>query len=591
MRKIIIPNDVFDDFKTNALCITKRRDKEVVQVHNLKYDKYCSDKTKKWISDNNLDIKLVGYFVKKNLNEIIIPDCLFCGKQLSQKDVWLEHQFCSHYCQTQSSQRAEKCKKTNLEKYGVEVPTQNKDVIEKRKRNNLKKYGVEHVTQTESHKLKKQQTLLEHYGVTVPFLNKEIKSKAVQSTIDHYGTDNPFKLEFFQQKAKQTKIERYGTEYCTQNPQIIQKVIETNLNKTESQWCEILEKRKKTNLERYGTEYSSSSQIVKDKIKQSCIDQYGVEYPAQTDKSKSSHKLYRFENFIKNLKDDNIELLTSKDALINTDCDLTFKCLKCGYVWTQCQTMSIQKIDCIDCKPKSSEELELLNFIRSIYNGPIITNSRTIIPHCELDIYLPDLKLAFEYNGSYYHSVNNPNVRSIDVNYHLRKTVKCMNADIRLVHVFDFVWKNRKDQFKNFIKSLVGDAIMIEKKDLYFLMLDDNQIHQFKSEYCIGDFNYNYCYGIFYKDEIISMISFRDNVDCIILTDWTDVPSYQYDIDIIKDILNQLVLENVYVNIDLSCDSKDRYERLGFNFNVQIMPIKHDIDDFEIYDCGYLRMN
>ena len=92
MRKIIIPNDVFDDFKTNALCITKRRDKEVVQVHNLKYDKYCSYKTKKWISESELDIKLVGYFVKKNLNEIIIPDCLFCGKQLSQKDVWLEHQ-------------------------------------------------------------------------------------------------------------------------------------------------------------------------------------------------------------------------------------------------------------------------------------------------------------------------------------------------------------------------------------------------------------------------------------------------------------------------------------------------------------------
>jgi hypothetical protein len=45
----------------------------------------------------------------------------------------------------------------------------------------------------------------------------------------------------------------------------------------------------------------------------------------------------------------------------------------------------------------------LLNFIKNNYNGEIITNKKIIKPY-ELYIYLPELNIAFEFNGDRFHS-------------------------------------------------------------------------------------------------------------------------------------------------------------------------------------------
>ena len=54
-------------------------------------------------------------------------------------------------------------------------------------------------------------------------------------------------------------------------------------------------------------------------------------------------------------------------------------------------------------KPSKIENY-LLDFIKNNYNDIIINNSKKIIEGYELDIYLPDLKLAFEFNGVYWHN-------------------------------------------------------------------------------------------------------------------------------------------------------------------------------------------
>ena len=65
----------------------------------------------------------------------------------------------------------------------------------------------------------------------------------------------------------------------------------------------------------------------------------------------------------------------------------------------------------------SEKEKDLLIFLEESFNGKIITNSKKIIEPLELDIYLPELKLAFEFNGTYWHSEEK---KSPD--YHLKKT-------------------------------------------------------------------------------------------------------------------------------------------------------------------------
>lgn len=51
---------------------------------------------------------------------------------------------------------------------------------------------------------------------------------------------------------------------------------------------------------------------------------------------------------------------------------------------------------------KSKGEIEVREYIKSIYSGEIISNDRIQLGGKELDIYLPELKLAFEYDGTYW---------------------------------------------------------------------------------------------------------------------------------------------------------------------------------------------
>lgn len=68
------------------------------------------------------------------------------------------------------------------------------------------------------------------------------------------------------------------------------------------------------------------------------------------------------------------------------------------------------------------------------YNDTIIHNDRSIIKPKELDIYLPNKKLAIEYNGLYWHSINIVK----DIHYHRNKSIACRKLGIRLIHIYEF---------------------------------------------------------------------------------------------------------------------------------------------------------
>jgi possible homing endonuclease len=60
---------------------------------------------------------------------------------------------------------------------------------------------------------------------------------------------------------------------------------------------------------------------------------------------------------------------------------------------------------------------------------------RNIIHPQELDIYIPDKKIAIEFNGSYWHST-----LYVDKYYHQNKTLECAKKHIRLIHIFEHEW-------------------------------------------------------------------------------------------------------------------------------------------------------
>jgi hypothetical protein len=108
-------------------------------------------------------------------------------------------------------------------------------------------------------------------------------------------------------------------------------------------------------------------------------------------------------------------------------------------------------------KSVSDSERELRKFIKSCTKCKLKYNVIGLIEDdeqkYELDIYIPDLNLAFEFNGNYWHS-------SLlkDKYYHQQKTKLCYSAGIQLIHIYEYDWCNNKETIKdNIVKLLNGE--------------------------------------------------------------------------------------------------------------------------------------
>lgn len=107
---------------------------------------------------------------------------------------------------------------------------------------------------------------------------------------------------------------------------------------------------------------------------------------------------------------------------------------------------------CLKCalhEKKSKGEKELCDFIKSIYPGEILENTRKFIGRKELDIYLPELKLAFEYNGEYWHQFHEEK----EPGYHKNKQKACKENGIKLIEVWENDWKKNNQQIKDLISK------------------------------------------------------------------------------------------------------------------------------------------
>lgn len=106
----------------------------------------------------------------------------------------------------------------------------------------------------------------------------------------------------------------------------------------------------------------------------------------------------------------------------------------------------------------SNKEKYIYDEISKIYKGRILHNTKRIISPNELDIYIPAIKLAIEYNGLFWHSTKHIS----DKDYHLNKSVECRKLGIRLIHVYEF--ENIDTQLTKII-SLIHGVDLFNKND------------------------------------------------------------------------------------------------------------------------------
>ena len=87
----------------------------------------------------------------------------------------------------------------------------------------------------------------------------------------------------------------------------------------------------------------------------------------------------------------------------------------------------------------------MAQFIKSITDFELVIGSRKIIPPQELDIFIPAKKLAIEYDGLYWHSIDSKGQKD----YHVNKTNNCEKHGIQLIHVFENEWIFKQDIVKS----------------------------------------------------------------------------------------------------------------------------------------------
>jgi hypothetical protein len=102
----------------------------------------------------------------------------------------------------------------------------------------------------------------------------------------------------------------------------------------------------------------------------------------------------------------------------------------------------------------SKPEKEIVDYVKTIYNGLVVENDRTLIKNpltgkmLELDIYLPEINKAIEFNGSYWHDNNYVKFKD------KIKLKQCKEKSINLLVINESEWIENKNW--NYINSFVN---------------------------------------------------------------------------------------------------------------------------------------
>ena len=424
-------------------------------------DKECNSITHHVINNHREEMTVKQYYDKfeKKPNEGI---CKRCGKETKLVKFSKGYRdYCSSKCSTSSKEVQQKAKETYFERTGYTHTRHNPEAEAKLRATNLEKYGKEYFFATKESVDKIKNTNLERYGDTCALRVDSIKEKTKETNLKKYGVDNVFKSEEIKEKIYLKNIEKYGFKSPIQNTEIKEKsrdrlneVRDVSYKKSLKTRKAIHDKRRTSFFESFGYTY---------------ID-YKDDYYSFT--CKDGHESSMFRGTLKlRLKNKSELCVVCNPFLVNT----------------------------------SKPEKELQEFIKENYQGTIEENTKQVMYPQELDIYLPELKLAFEFNGVYWHNeLNKPN------DYHFSKTNRCEHKGIKLVHIYEDDWYYKNDTIKSSILELLNKNPILDIKNYKISEVSDLESKKFVLENSLKhEIASRINLGLYVDSKLVSLMSFN----------------------------------------------------------------------------------
>jgi len=279
-------------------------------------------------------------------------------------------------------------------------------------------------------------------------------------------------------------------------------------------------KREETFIKKYGEHTPFKTKNFKEKSKQTSLAKWGMEHFRQSEKWKyenGSNEIQKrkktvFNQFLK----ENPCVVGQDDENFVVKCDIHGENKIPKGIFSNRKIIGTEL--CVKCKPIESnisgKEIILYKFIKEIYDGEIVQSYK--VGKREIDIYLPQEKIGFEFNGVRWHSE-----MFIKNDYHLEKTKICNKNGIRLIHIFEDDFDYKTEIVKSIIGNVLNNSNKIYARKTEVKKINDKNLIKFflEKNHLQGFVNTNINYGLYYNNELISLMTFMKSRKVINNTD------------------------------------------------------------------------
>ena len=157
---------------------------------------------------------------------------------------------------------------------------------------------------------------------------------------------------------------------------------------------------------------------------------------------------------------------------------------------------------------KSGGEAEVFAFLSNLTKTE--ARNRTILKPKELDIYLPDHKLAIEYCGEFWHSHGDAESERKDKRKHIEKHKLCKEQGVRLITLWESEWKEHNYAVRRLLRNAVGKSkgkLMARKCELR--KVTNAEARDFYDRYHPqGGAGHGEHYALFWKGKMVACMRF-----------------------------------------------------------------------------------
>lgn len=438
--------------------------------------------------------------------------------------------------------RFENLKKTSQEKYNTDFPIQSKEVKEKIKQTNIERYGVPNAAQSDIVKQRTKENNIKKYGVSHPLKLDEYKEKVRENSLKEKGFAYPLQkgkdIDSIVICSSRESLKKFIENNFSEKP-----MIEEVANKLKYAHCTILALLKEYDLLDKVQYYPHGT------YSQLHLDKTSIEIVQDKDK---------FKEYLKSFEE--------KPSIFEVATSLGYSR---GSIKNYIAKYSLEEY--INYTKNNSTYENIINQAL----GNIFYKTRKIISPLEIDLYNDDLKLGIEFNGNYWHRVENKGP-----NFHLKKTEQCSEKGIRLIHIFQYEWDDpvKRSRLAKFLIKTIEP--LHEIRDYTIREIDNNTCREFLNTYHLSGEDKSAiklgCFSLV-DDSLITVVTLKKP---------TTYKEFDYQISrlcssysiIHYDKLFEYIYKNYSKSLIVYCDRSKftgtTYQELGFSL------LKHTRPDY-----------